>query len=79
MNATAALRARWNRALGRVRPIVPIAATARTIVGDLGGELGRLNRLGRETEEFAKGSRHTRARIIRERLEAGYRGHTPCC
>ncbi len=76
MNATAALRAPWNRALGRIRSM---AATARTIVGDLGRELGRLNRLGRESEEFADGSRRTRARIIRERLKAGYRGHTPCC
>jgi hypothetical protein len=76
MNATAALRACWNRALGR---ICAIAATARTIASDLRCELRRLNRLGRETGEFADGSRRTRARIIRERLKAGYRGHTPCC
>ena len=76
MNGTAALRAPWNRALGRIRAV---AATARTIASDLRCELSRLNRLGRETEEFADGSRRTRARIIRERLKAGYRGHTPCC
>jgi len=56
-----------------------IAAAAWIVIGDFIQELRRLNRLGRNSDEFANGSRHTQARIIRQRLKAGYRGHTPCC
>ncbi len=76
MSTRAASSIIGNRTAGRAHSI---AAAGWTVIGDFIQELRRLNRLGRDTDEFAHGSRHTQARIIRERLKAGYRGHTPCC
>ncbi len=56
-----------------------IAADAGTIGADLVRELRRLNRLGVESHESANANRRARARIVRERLQMGYRDHTPCC
>lgn len=56
-----------------------VVTTAKATTGDLVRELRRLNSVGTDTEEFADANRRAQARIVRDRLKMGYRGHTPCC
>jgi hypothetical protein len=56
-----------------------IATTVRSILGQAGAELARLNRAGLNAEALAGKSRRDRARAVMAALSRSHRGHHRCC